>query len=254
MANRYLLPAALLGLTLLLGGCASTDRGQWSAERYYQEAKEALDAGRYQTAIQYYEELEANFPYGAHAEQGQLDLAYAYFRQSEPESAIATADRFIQMHPRHPHVDYAYYVRGLAGYRKNRNFLNDLFGQDPARRDPSTLREAFDYFAELVRLHPDSEYAGDAAQRMVHLRNALAEYELSVARFYLERNSNLAAANRAAHVLEEYDQTPAIPEALALMAEAYRRLGQADLAEDARAVLRTNFAGHEALSRFNRED
>ncbi len=248
MVNRYLPRSVLLTLAaaLFLAGCATTDRDQWDAERYYQEARAALDDERYQTAIQYYQELETNFPYGAHAEQGQLDLAYAYYRQSEPESAIATAERFMQMHPRHPRVDYAHYIRGLAGSLKNRNFLNDLFGQDPGKRDPSSLRETFDYFAELVREHPESEYAEDAAQRMIHLRNSLAAYEVHVARFYLERDAHLAAANRAGRVLEDFDQTPAVADALALMVEAYTALGQDDLAASAEELLAHNHPGHAA--------
>ncbi|MFO8156389.1 MAG: outer membrane protein assembly factor BamD [Pseudomonadota bacterium] len=252
MVNRYLPRRALptlLAAFLILAGCATTDRDQWDAERYYQEAREALDDERYQTAVQYYQELETNFPYGAHAEQGQLDLAYAYYRQSEPDSAIATAERFIQMHPRHPHVDYAYYVRGLSGSQKNRNALNDLFGQDPAKRDPSALRKTFDYYAELVRKHPESRYAEDAAQRMVHLRNSLAAYEVHVARFYLERDAHVAAANRASRVLEDFDQTPAVVDALTLMVEAYTALGQDELAASAEELLAHNAPGHDGRTR-----
>ncbi|MFP4607114.1 MAG: outer membrane protein assembly factor BamD [Thiohalospira sp.] len=249
MFPRYLLAPTLLALGLL-AGCGTLNRDDWSAERHYKEAREAMEAERYQTALEYYQELESDYPYGRYAEQAQLDMAYVYYRSDQPESAIDTAERFIEMHPRHPQVDYAYYLRGLASYGQNRSFLNDLFDQSPDERDPEGARKAFRYFAELVREYPESDYAGDAIQRMIHLRNALGRYEVHVAEYYLDREAFVAAADRAKYVVENYDRTPAVADALVIMGRAYVELGQNDLARDALEVLRANHPDHDGIGRL----
>ncbi|HFC54018.1 MAG TPA: outer membrane protein assembly factor BamD [Gammaproteobacteria bacterium] len=238
-------------LVLLLGACAGVEKKQeWSAQRYYQEAKSALDARDYESAIRYYEELKAAYPYGEYAEQADLDIIYAYYKGEEPESAIAAADNFIKQHPRHPKVDYAYYLRGLASFSQGESFLNELFDQDPTQRDPSHLRRSFNYFSELVRKFPDSRYRADALQRMKHLYNSLARHEIHVARFYLEREAHLAAANRAKYVVEHYQNSPSVAEALAIMERAYRSMGREGLADDARRVLKLNFPDHPAAQQM----
>ncbi len=238
-------------LVLLLGACAGVEKKQeWSAQRYYQEAKSALDARDYESAIRYYEELKAAYPYGEYAEQADLDIIYAYYKGEEPESAIAAADNFIKQHPRHPKVDYAYYLRGLASFSQGESFLNELFDQDPTQRDPSHLRRSFNYFSELVRKFPDSRYRADALQRMKHLYNSLARHEIHVARFYLEREAYLAAANRAKYVVEHYQNSPSVAEALAIMERAYRSMGREGLADDARRVLKLNFPDHPAAQQM----
>ncbi|MGM0413465.1 MAG: outer membrane protein assembly factor BamD [Pseudomonadota bacterium] len=246
MFPRYLLLPTLLAL-VLLAGCGTLNRDDWSAERYYEEAREAMESERYQTALEYYQELESEYPYGRYAEQAQLDMAYVYYRTDQPQSAIDTAERFIEMHPRHPQVDYAYYLRGLAAYGQNRSFLNDLFNQSPDERDPDGARDAFRYFAELVREYPDSDYTGDAVQRMIHLRNSLGRYETHVAEYYLDREAWVAAANRAKYVVENYDRTPAVADALAVMGQAYVELGRTELARDALKVLRENHPDHQGI-------
>ncbi len=237
----------ILSLILLLGACASVDKKtEWSAQRYYQEAKTALDNRDYETAIRYYEELKTAYPYGRHAEQADLDIIYAYYKGDEPESAIAAADNFIKQHPRHPNVDYAYYLRGLASFSQGENFLNKTFNQDPTERDPGHLRRSFTYFTELVRKFPDSKYRPDALQRMKYLLNSLARHEIHVARFYIEREAWLAAANRARYVVEHYQNTPSVAEALDIMSQAYEYMGRQGLADDARRVLRLNFPDYSA--------
>ncbi len=237
----------ILLLLLLLGACAGVEKKQeWSAQRYYQEAKSALDNRDYETAIRYYEELKTAYPYGEYAEQADLDVIYAYYKGEEPESAIAAADNFIKQHPRHPKVDYAHYLRGLASFSQGESFLGRAFNQDPTQRDPSHLRRSFNYFSELVRKFPDSRYRPDALQRMKHLYNSLARHELHVARFYLEREAHMAAANRARYVVEHYQDSPSVAEALRIMELAYRSMGREQLADDARRVLQLNFPDHPA--------
>lgn len=232
-------------LALLLTGCAWL-KGQedqtvdWSAGKLYSEASKELNSGNYQTAIDYYEKLEARYPFGRYAMQAQLDVAYAYYRAEEPESAIAAADRFIKLYPTNPYVDYAYYLKGIVNYNRSVGFLDRFIPTDPSQRDPGSALDAFQDFAELIRLFPDSKYAEDARQRMVYLRNNLAKNEVNVARYYLRRGAYLAAANRANFVIERFQRTSAVEPALEVLIEAYKRLGKDDLAADAERVLVLN--------------
>ncbi len=235
------LPALLL--VLLLGGCASTldDSSKWSAELLYSEAKAALQAGDYESAIKHFETLEAKYPFGKYAEQAQLDTAYAYYKFEEPDSAIAAADRFIKLHPRHPNVDYAYYLRGLASASKKDNPLDFIVTIDPSLLDPSSARQSFNYFNQLVQRFPDSRYVPDAVRHMKILREHLAEHEIHVARYYLKRQAYVAAANRAIFVLETFPRSPTLPAALDILIGAYEGLDLQDLASDARRVKELNY-------------
>lgn len=233
-------------LVALLGGCATTRDADNDPDRLYELGKKALRDGYYETAIKHFEDLAARFPFGDNAPQAQLDLAYAYYKFDRPDQAIGTADLFIKTYPRHPDADYAYYLRGLANFGQTSGFLDDVARIDPAQRDPRAALESFQHFAELLRRYPDSRYAPDAVQRMVHLKNYLARHEMYVADYYMKRGAYVAAANRARYVIETYPQTGATARALAVMAEAYERLGLDDLAADARRVLELNAGGAEA--------
>jgi outer membrane protein assembly factor BamD len=247
---RFLRFLSMLSL-LLLAGCAglTTDEtAEWSVEEFYQAAKEALDSGDYATAIDYFTRLEARYPYGRYAQQAQLETIYVHHKDNEPAAAVAAADRFIKLHPRHPSVDYAYYMRGLVTKEQGKGALAGLFPSDPSQRDPASLRESFNYFKELVTRFPDSRYTPDAITHMTELRNTLAHHELVVARYNLERGSHLAAVNRAKYVLENYQRSTAVPEALALMVRAYRLLDLPDLANDALRVLELNHPDYPGLA------
>ena len=212
----------------------------WSADRLYSEAKAALDEGDYEQAIKYYEKLEARFPFGRYAQQAQLEIIYAYYKFEEPASAIAAADRFIKLHPRHPSVDYAYYMKGLSNYTRDLSFLQRYLPRDASQIDPGAARQSFQDFNELLLRFPESKYAPDARQRMLFLRNNLAQYELNVADYYMRRGAYVAAANRAQYVVANYPRTPSVPDALAVLAEAYKKMGMDDLAADALRVLEAN--------------
>lgn len=213
----------------------------WSASKLYSEAKAQLNAGNYQRAIQLFERLEARYPFGPYAQQALLEVAYAHYKDNEPASAIAAADRFIRLYPNHPHVDYAYYLKGLANFVEQRGLLAGLGSQDMSERDPKAARESFEAFRELVTRFPDSKYTPDALARMRYLVNALASHEVHVARYYFKRGAYVAAANRGKYVVENYPQAPAIEEALYLMAKSYDRLELTDLRDDALRVLKLNF-------------
>ena len=240
---------AVLGATLL-GGCSLLpgeidETAGWSANKLYAEAKSAMADGAYDKAIKFFEKLEARFPYGRYAQQAQLEVAYAYFRQSEPASAISACDRFIRLHPNHPNVDYAYYLKGLANFNEDLGLLGYVSLQDLTERDPKAAHESFDAFKVLVDKFPESRYVPDATARMKYLVNALASHEVHVARYYLKREAYVAAVNRAQTAVKTYEGAPANEEALFIMVKAYDRLGMDDLRDDAERVMRKNFPNSE---------
>jgi len=216
----------------------------WSASKFYSEAKKALAEGDFEEAIKHYEQLEARFPFGKYAQQAQVEIAYAYYKYDESESALIAADRFIKLHPRHPHVDYLYYLKGLVNFNAGKDLVSKYIPQDPTQRDPGAARASFDDFGILVRKFPNSKYSKDARQRMLFLRNNLAEYEIHVARYYMKRQAYLAASNRAKYVVENYQKTTAIPKALLIMSDAYQAIGLEDLSKDAMRVLMKNYPNY----------
>ncbi len=255
------LSSLVLLLLVVFGqfGCSSSPDADdptagMTAEEIYEEAKAELDNGQYETAIQFYERLESRFPYGIYAERAQLEVAYAYYKYNEPESAILAAERFIKLHPNHPNVDYAYYLRGLASFDADQSFMNRIFKQDPTERDPKAARRAFGYFGELVRKFPTSEYSREAIDRMYNLRDGLAKYETHVIRYYLKRRAYVAVVNRASYILENYQNTPYVPDALGAMVEAYYELGLNDLAQDALQVLKLNYPEHKITRKVSKLD
>jgi len=241
------LAAALL---LGLGGCAGTQQDEtagWSAQRLYGEAKDAMASKDWARAIRYLEKLEARFPYGRYAQQAQLEVAYAYWKDAERASAVAAANRFIKLYPNHPNVDYAYYLKGLINFNELGGLLSWLITPDMTDRDPKATREAFEAFREVVTRYPDSKYAPDSAARMRYLVNALASHEVHVARYYMKRSAYLAAANRAQFAVKHYPQAPAVEEAIFIMVKAYDALGLEELRDDADRVMRKNFPASEYL-------
>lgn len=243
---RHACAAALAAAALALGGCGllpevKDETSGWSAQKLYAEAKDNLNSGNYERAVKLFETLESRYPFGRYAQQAQLEIAYAYYKDNEPISAIAACDRFIKLHPNHPNVDYAYYLKGLANFNDDLGLLGNLVDQDLAERDPRAARDAFLAFKELVTRFPDSKYTPDATARMKYLVNALARHEVHVARYYVKREAWVAAANRAKEVVKTYPEAPATEEALAIMVLAYDRLQLTDLRDDARRVLQLNF-------------
>jgi outer membrane protein assembly factor BamD len=207
----------------------------------YNNAKNDLDKGDFEAAVKQLESLQSRYPYGPYAQQAQLDIAYAYYRQQEPESAISAADTFIKQYPNNPHVDYAYYVKGLANFTPVIGALGLTFGQDPTERDPQAEQDSFAAFKDLVSRFPSSKYAPDARLRMQYLLDALAKYEIHVAKYYLRRGADIAAVNRAKVVLTQYPNTPSIQDALLILVQGYDTLGLNKLRDDARRVLDLNF-------------
>lgn len=237
---------AAIALALSLSGCGLfpekiDETKDWSASKLYSEARDELSTGNYEKAIQYFEKLEARYPFGTYAQQAQMEVAYAHYRQGDQAQALAAVERFIKLHPNHPNVDYMYYLRGLINFNDKVSFLDFLSKQDPSERDPKAARDAFDSFKQLAERFPNSIYAKDAIARMKYLVNAMAQYEVHVANYYYRRGAYLAAANRAQVAVTEYREAPAVEEALYVMVKSYDALDLTDLRDDAERVLRTNF-------------
>lgn len=224
-----------------LGNDKYDETRDWSAEKLYAEAKDELTAGSYRKAIGYYEKLQARFPYGKFALQGDLEIAYAYYKDKDNVGALAAADRFIKLHPNHPAVDYAYYLKGLVNFNGEIGILAKFVPQDMSERDPKAAQESFDAFKELVRRFPQSKYAPDAVLRMRYLVNLLASNEVRVAEYYLRRQAYVAAVARAKQVIVTYPQAPAVEQALEVLVKGYDALGLADLRDDAQRLLKLNY-------------
>lgn len=238
--------SALTALVLLTSGCGLLPEEHdetvgWSANKLYAEAKDSMVDGGYDKAIKYFEKLEARYPYGRYAQQAQLEVAYAYYRQQEAANAVAACERFIRLHPNHPNVDYAYYLKGLANFNEDLGLLGYVSNQDLSERDPRAAKDAFDAFKDLVTRFPESRYAPDATARMNYLVNALASHEVHVARYYYKRGALVAAINRAQTAVKTYPDAPANEEALFIMVKGYDSLGLSDLRDDTERVMRKNF-------------
>jgi outer membrane protein assembly factor BamD len=248
---RSLLAALLAAAALVGAGCGSLGTEDetvgWSAQRLYGEAKDAMTSRDWQKAIKLLEKLEARYPYGRYAQQAQLEIAYANWKDNERASAIAAADRFIKLYPNHPNVDYAWYLKGLVNFYEIQGVLSWLTTPDMSDRDPKAARDAYFSFKEVVTRFPESRYAEDSRARMRFLVNSLASNEVHVANYYMKRGAFLAAANRAQYAIEHYPQAPAVEEAMAILVRAYDSLGMADLRDAAGRVLLKNFPDTEYL-------
>jgi outer membrane protein assembly factor BamD len=238
---------ACVATATLLSGCGlfngkdSDKSANWTVQRLYQEAEDELSAGGYSNAIKYFEQIQTRFPFGRYAQQAQMELAYAQYRSGEKDLALAATDRFIRQYPNSPNIDYVYYLKGLINFNDNLGLLGKFTGQDLTERDPKALRDSFDAFRDLVVRFPDSKYAPDSVVRLKYLINAMAAHEVHVARYYLRRGAYVAAANRAQIVVQQYQQAPAVHDALEIMVASYDGLNMPVLRDDARRVLATNF-------------
>ena len=217
------------------------EKTNWTASQFYDEAKSELNDENYLNAIELYESLETRYPFGRFAQQAQIDLAYAYYKNDDPDSAIATANRFIRVHPRHASVDYLYYLKGLINFNRGIGFLERYLPTDRSQRDPGAAVNSLDDFETLLRRFPNSKYAADSKQRIIALKSTLALYNLNVAKYYTKRGAHVAAVNRTKHIIEKYPRSTAVPRALLLMVSSYKEIGMNDLAADAQKIYNLNY-------------
>ena len=233
----------LLFIYATLLACAGADKDEtagYSAKELYDEAQSSIDAAEFQSAVKHLESLEARYPFDPYAKQAQLEIAYAYYKFEELDQATSAVERFARLHPRDPHMDYVYYLKGLINFNRGQGLLDAWFPRDPSRHDPAVLEQAFNDFSTLVRRFPDSQYAGDAHQRMIYLRNQLAKKEILVAEFYMERKSWLSSAKRAKAVIVRFPNTIWTKRALDIMLLSYQKLELADLAADTQRIIDYN--------------
>ncbi|MFK7912745.1 MAG: outer membrane protein assembly factor BamD [Pseudomonadales bacterium] len=257
---RKILLATVLGLSLSAQGCMLWPFGgddddkapeevdaSATEQALYRNTQRSLRSGNYDLAVSGLEQLEARFPFGRYAEQAQLELIYARYMGYDHDAARIAADRFIRLHPQHPDVDYAYYLKGLAAFNKNVSIMDRIFSTDASKRDITSARESYADFGQLLARYPNSEYGPDARQRMVFLRNMLARSELHVADYYLRRGAYVAANNRARYVIETYGKSDAVADALAVAVEANLKLGLDNAANNSMRVLALNFPNYPAF-------
>lgn len=244
---------ATLILVLGLTACSNTDKTDIekvpdkSAQSLLVDAKNALNNGLYQKAIQILSAIDSRFPYGAISHQVQLDLIYAYYKSGDAEQGLALTDRFLRLNPEHPNRDYVHYMRALINISTQENLFQDLAGVDRSDRDPNAAREAFKDLKIILQKYPDSKYAADAKQRMIALKSRLAKYELAVARYYIKREAYVSAANRGKYIVEFFSPSPETEQALMIMIECYDKLGLKDLLINARQVLAANYPNNPLL-------
>lgn len=234
--------------TLLAAGlpaCGTTANydptADWTADQLYADARKSLDAGAWDAAVKSLQRLESRFPFGRYAQQAQLDLAWALYKEGERAEALANVDRFIRLHPAHEKLDYAFYLKGVINFNSREGLIARLAGQDLSERDLQASREAYEAFKQVVNRFPESRYVADSIDRMKYLVNTMAAGEVSIARYYFTRGAYVATVNRAQDVISNYQQTPALEEALQLMATAYDRLGLDVLRDDAWRVLERSY-------------
>lgn len=252
ISDRPMRILLILATSLILVACSSDGKrpGDEMTEReIYEKAVEAIDNENYFLAIETLQQLENKYPFGNFSEQAQLEMIYSQFSAQELEGARASAERFIRLHPEHENVDYAYYLKALSSYELGLSLVERYFADDESQRDPQPARDSFQELNELIRKFPDSQYAPDARQRMIYLRDRLALHEVHVAHYYLKRHAYLAAANRGRNIVENYQGTKHVADGLALMVEAYELLGQQDLANKSLVVLKANFPKHAQLKK-----
>jgi len=243
----------LLGLaSAALVGCGRRDNvvEDQGPELLYEKGYEAMEASNYAGAIQYFQALSARYPFSPETRQAQLDVIYLFYRSQQPEQAIDAAEQFERENPTHARIDYCLYMRGVIYFDQAPNIIERLLRVDLSLRPPKDTLRSFSTFQELIRRFPNSEYVPDARQRMVFLRNRLADYENHVADYYVRRGAYVAAINRAKYAIEHYPEAPELEKTLQLLVVAYERLGMTDLAADARRVLRQNFGDAAATAQL----
>lgn len=238
----------ILITAVFLSACSSKPTNEiLTDQEYYSEARDAIERDNMLVAQDRLQRLESQYPFGKLAEQAQIELIYVHFKMSDMETVLAKAERFIRLHPQHPNVDYAYYMRGLATYELGFAFVERYFGDGTDYRNPIPLQDSFNYFSELISRYPNSAYNADARARMIYLRERLATYQINVAKYYMKRHAYLAAANRCEEVLVHYQKTASVGDALAIMTEAYQFLELKEEAEKSLALLKLNHPQHPQL-------
>ena len=235
-----------LVVIIFLVGCKSDGEEIEQPEKiYYDQAQARMESGNYFGAIEALEAIDNRYPFGKYAEQAQVELIYAHFMNSETEAAHTAAEKFIRLHPRHPNIDYAYFMKGISSYTRDRDLLIRFTNTDISNRDISGAKESFAELTEFITRFPDSQYIPYAKQRNVYLRNMIAKNELVAAEYYLTIDAHVGAIRRANYVIENIPNSSENFRALKILEVSYAELGYNDLLDDVRKVLKTNYPNRE---------
>jgi outer membrane protein assembly factor BamD len=232
---RRMLAAAALAVLAACGARDKQDYVERPVEQLYNSGVDALAAERYATAARAFDEVERQHPYSAWATKAQLMAAYAHYQNNKYDDAIVAVDRFIQLNPSNRDVGYAYYLKALCFYEQ----ITDV------QRDARMTELALRALEEVLRRFPDSAYARDARLKIDLTHDHLAGKEMEVGRFYMGRGQYVGAINRFKTVVDRYQTTSHVPEALHRLVESYSALGLAAEAERTAAVLGHNYPGSE---------
>tara|TARA_X000001036_G_C20687866_1_gene808352 strand:- start:3781 stop:4653 length:873 start_codon:yes stop_codon:yes gene_type:complete len=244
-SHKYTILVVLISSILV--GCNSDGPEIEQPEKiYYDQAQKRMNAKNYYGAIESLEAIENRYPFGKYAEQAQVELIYAHFMNSETEASHTAAEKFIRLHPRHPNIDYAYFMKGLSSYTRDREFLNRVSDTDLSNRDISGAKESFAELTEFLTRFPDSQYAPYAKQRNVYLRNMIAKNELAAADYYLTIDAYVAALRRANYVVENIPNSSENYRALKVLETSYKALGYSELLNDLRVVININYPDEES--------
>jgi outer membrane protein assembly factor BamD len=232
--------------TVLLASCSglpqkTDETAAWTTNKLYSEAQDSMSSADWSKCAKYFEQVQGRDPFGPHAQQAQLNVAYCNYRDNEQAQANTAVDRFIKLHPDHPDIAYAYYLKGLINFNDDLGLFGRWGGQDMSERDPKALLDSYDSFKAVVDKYPNSKYAPDSAQRMRYIINALASHEVHSAQYYYQRGAYLAAINRSQAAILQYKNAPATEDALHLMVLSYQAIGSKQLAEDTQRVLAATF-------------
>jgi len=252
--NKLTFKTIFLLTFLSLVGCSSSENAEIdkvpdkSAQALFTDAREALDASLFNKAIQILSAIDSRFPFGPISHQVQLDLIYAYYKSGDSAQGIALTDRFLRLNPNHVNIDYVYYMRALINIATEENLFQDLAGIDRSDRDPEASRSAFDDLKTILSTYPQSKYAADARKRMIEIKSRLAQYELSVARFYMKRDAWASAANRGRYIIEYFSPSHEVEQALEIMIECYDKMGLDELKNNAKQVLAANYPNNKIVN------
>jgi outer membrane protein assembly factor BamD len=239
---KYKALSGLLSLALLTG-CSSSEKDivpDLPPSQLYSQAQQSLQDGRWSLAIEKLEALDSRYPFGPYSKQAQLDLIYAYYKDSNWAMSRATIDRFMRLSPTNPKMDWVLYMRGLTNMAQDYSYMQDLLGVDRSDRDPEPAREAFTDFKKLLQRYPHSLYAKDAHQRMIALKNRLANYNLATADFYLRREAWIAAIRRCQELQTSFPDTQAARKSLGIQRQAYQKLGLTEAEQRTRRLMALN--------------
>ena len=223
-----------------------------SEAELYQEGSVFIANGDIPSAVNVFGTLEARFPFSTYSQQSILDLAFAYYDFGQKDQTIVECDRFIDLYPNHPNLDYAFYLRALSNLEKGQPFFQEIFGQDVSKYDITRLKDAYDDFLLVTNRFKGSKYAKDASNRLIFLRDSMAKHEVYVANYYFKRGAFLASSERSKYMLEKYPGAPATEDALIILIESYNKLEMIELAKSTADVLTKNFSKYSYTQNENK--